>query len=135
MRGILLACLLALPGTALGGDALSVPVRLSSGVVLTLRAVSLVGEDLGRRLVLRADFDGPRPPSGDPAQLGLESAEALELCRAHLAAIAALLPRRPTRRITHLEVLYRDTRTHYQVDIHERRGMRVDTRRHGCQGI
>jgi hypothetical protein len=139
MRGFLLCCALVLPGMASADSInkyfdreLAVPIRLASGVTLTLRTVELVGEDLGRRLVLRADFDGPRPPSTNRNQQALEAEEAREICRRHLREIAAQLPERPLRRITHLEVLYRDTKTHYRVDIHEHRGMRVDTRRHAC---
>lgn len=140
MRGLVLA-LLMLPGAVSAeslnryfDEELAVPIRLSSGVVLTLRTVELVGDNLGRDLILRADFDGPRPPSGAGSQFAIEADEAKELCKRHLPALAGYLDSRPVRRITHLEVLYRDTKTHYRVDIHQHRGMRVDTARHACPG-
>ncbi|MEM9049300.1 MAG: hypothetical protein AAGC92_11340 [Pseudomonadota bacterium] len=142
MRSFVLAAVLAaLPAGAAAEslnqyfeEEMAVPIRLSSGVTVTLRAVDLVNEDLGRRLVLRADFDGPRPPSTSARQIAVEADEAKELCQRHLSALSALLSDQPSRRITHLEVLYRDTKTHYRVDVHAHRGMRVDTRRHRCPG-
>lgn len=130
---VLFALVLAAPASAAEGD-IAVPVALASGQVLTLRAVTLVGEDLGRRLVLVADFDGPRPPSADPGQARVEAEEALELCRRHLPDLSRHLADPPRRRITHLEVLYRETKTYARVEYHERRGLRVDTRRHACPG-
>jgi hypothetical protein len=137
----MVAALLLLPQAGQGGSInkyfdkeLNVPIPLSSGVVLTLRTLEIVGEDLGRRMVLRVEMDGPRPPSSDTAQLALEGREAKEVCQRHLAELVTYLPELPRRRITHVEVLYRDTRTHYRVDIHNLRGMRVDTARHVCPG-
>lgn len=142
MRGLLLSLGLVLfPAVSVAESLnqyfeteMAVPIQLSSGVVVTLRSVDLINEDLGRRLILRADFDGPRPPSNNSRQLAMEASEAKELCQRHLSEIAALLTEQPRRRITHLEVLYRDTKTHYRVDVHAHRGMRVDTRRHHCPG-
>lgn len=130
---LFLALGLSTPAPAAEGD-IAVPVALASGQVLTLRAVTLVGEDLGRRLVLVADFDGPRPPSADPGQARVEAEEALALCRGHIPDLLGLLPDPPRRRITHLEVLYRETKIYARVEYHERRGLRVDTRRHACPG-
>lgn len=135
-----LAILAGSAGTAPAGsnpftrDDLAVPLRLSTGTVLMLRQVDLVGEDLGRRLVLRAEMDGPRPPSNDPAQAALEGREAKEVCQTYMGEIVRLLPELPSRRITHLEVLYRHTTTHFRVAIHELRGQRLDTRKHACPG-
>jgi hypothetical protein len=141
MRALLVSALLALPLSGQAGSLnqyfdkeLDVPIQLSSGVVLTLRTLELVGEDLGRRLVLKAEIDEPRPPSTDPTQLALEGREAKELCQRHLAELVSYLPELPSRRITHLDVLYRDTKTHFKIDIHSLRGMRVDTARSACTG-
>jgi hypothetical protein len=138
MRALLALVLCLLPGLGAAGDLdelfeeeLEVPIRLERGGTLTLRAVHLVGEDLGRRLVLRADFDGVAEEAADPAA---EEAAALEICHAHLPELIAHLEEQPWRRITHLEVIYRATRTHFGVDVHDRRGLRIDTGRHGCTG-
>lgn len=134
LASLVVSLAVSAPAPAQDDAEMAVPIRLSSGVIVTLRAVDLINEDLGRRIVLRADFDGPRPASNAAGQLAMEADEARELCQSHLPTLAALLNERPYRRITHLEVLYRDSKTHYRVDVHTHRGMRVDTHRHACPG-